>query len=142
MSYAYKKIFDHIILKTGECKAHNIPFCIYNQLDWSEMNKTGLFATFKLLFLKDWHLEIGIPTESSVPAFEDMIQTELPAGRFLKTMHIGPYMKVGAAYNRILEYANTNTLELGDFSIERYLNDPKNVAQQELQTEVLVPIKG
>jgi effector-binding domain-containing protein len=65
----------------------------------------------------------------------------LEAGRYVKALHVGSYRKVGDTYTRIREYAADQGL--GDFkpySIEFYLNDPKEVAEQELETEVLVPL--
>jgi len=54
----------------------------------------------------------------------------------------GSYANLGAATSRVVERIGELRLERrDDFWIENYLNDPKTTPEDELVTEILVPIR-
>jgi len=87
-------------------------------------------------------IEIALPVSGriSVEDPEMKIKT-LPAIRALTFVYRGPYMGVEAGYNRIFSYARENNLETLSPSRELYFNDPAEVPEEELMTEVQVPIR-
>ena len=48
---------------------------------------------------------------------------ELPAGRCVCTYHVGDYLSIGKAYERILDYCAKNDLHIQSDSYEFALND-------------------
>lgn len=65
----------------------------------------------------------------------------LPGGRFVSVLHTGPYPGVGKAYERLFSYMNENRLVPAGPSRELYLNDPAEVPEDELLTEVQFPVE-
>jgi effector-binding domain-containing protein len=57
------------------------------------------------------------PVESEAPA----IGTEIPAGRYVTTIHRGAYHKVGDTYRRVVDWAAAENVELADSTLENYI---------------------
>ena len=117
-----------------------MPFCIYRNLDWERLNQKGLLGIFNMMFVHRWDLEMGMPVARRLDGVEDMHNIDVPAGRYIKAIHMGTYMKVGEAYERIRVFAADQNLAFRDYSIEVYTNDPTTVATKDIRTEVYVPI--
>ncbi len=66
----------------------------------------------------------------------------LPGGRFASVLHTGPYPGVGKAYERLFGYMNEHRLVPVGPSRELYLNDPAEVPEEELLTEVQFPVEN
>jgi effector-binding domain-containing protein len=56
-------------------------------------------------------------------------------------IHRGPYQEVGVAYTRLFEYIEEHGLELAGPSRALYLNDPEEVTEEELMSEIQLPVK-
>ncbi|WP_341536999.1 GyrI-like domain-containing protein [Methanosarcina barkeri] len=65
----------------------------------------------------------------------------LPAIRAISVVYRGPYPGVEAGYNQIFSYAKENNLETLSPDRELYFNNPEEVSEEELMTEIQVPIK-
>jgi effector-binding domain-containing protein len=117
------------------------PYSRYLGVDWkTELAKPKLMM-FLEVFSKKWHMMIGIPTGREVAGEGSMQSSYLPKGKYLRTVHLGPYHKLGATYEKTGNWAQENGIELADTSIESYLNDPANTAKADLETEILIPIR-
>lgn len=141
MGPAYEKIMAHYQANNIETTENDIPYCIYHDVDWGAMKQKGLLPMIKLMFFHTWKLEMGIPAKGACSPAENMVSAVFPSGKFLSTIHKGPYMKVSETYNKLIAYAEQNGLSFNSYSVERYLNDPREVKSSEIQTEVLVPLK-
>ena len=141
MGPAYEKIMAHYQANGIETTENDIPYCVYHDTDWDQMKKKGIVSMIKLMFFHNWKLEMGIPAKAACSPAEDMVSAAFPSGKFLSTIHKGPYMKVSETYNKLIEYAEQNGLQFDNYAVERYLNDPREVQSSEIQTEVLVPLK-
>lgn len=138
---AYAKVHDQLTAHQTDIDDSNRPYTLYRNIDWDQMNKKGFFAQLNMMFFKKWDLEIGITCPPEVPQTEGVEKLWLEAGRYVRAIHIGPYRKVGDTYTRIRHYAAEQGLgSFKPFSIEFYLNDPGEVPEADLQTEVLVPL--
>lgn len=62
-----------------------------------------------------------LPIEKKIPAVPEI--RELPAGRCVCTYHVGDYLSIGKAYERILDYCAKNDLHIQSDSYEFALND-------------------
>ena len=65
----------------------------------------------------------------------------IPSGRYARFLLIGPYSQIWTAFDRIFKTLAERSVTLRpEFCIENYLNDPRNTPEDQLQTELLVPI--
>lgn len=140
MGPAYQSIMDHIQAADIQPGENDIPFTVYKNIDWARVGQKGFWSFIKLMFFHQWEMEIGIPCPESVKGEGRIKNFQLEAGRYIRTLHKGAYRNVGETYNAICLHAEKQNLKLKDTSIEFYLNDPREVSESELETEVLVPI--
>jgi effector-binding domain-containing protein len=68
--------------------------------------------------------EIAFPVSGEFVEHEGVMPSELPGGRALFTVYVGPYDQMHAAYEAIKQYAEENGLELAGIMWERYFTDP------------------
>lgn len=66
----------------------------------------------------------------------------LPGGRFASVLHTGAYPGIGKAYERLFGYMNEHRLVPVGPSRELYLNDPAEVPEEDLLTEVQFPVEN
>ena len=90
----------------------------------------------------DADIEVAIPIVGPVSLDGTAVEVRtLPGGRFLSVLHTGPYPGVGKAYERLFSYMNEHRLVPVGPSRELYLNDPAEVPEEELLTEVQFPVQ-
>lgn len=65
---------------------------------------------------------------------------DVPAAEVASTVHRGPYMEVGPAYEALERWIQENRREVVGPPCEIYLNDPTVVAEEDQLTEVRFPI--
>lgn len=66
----------------------------------------------------------------------------IPGGKYASFILKGPYSHVWLAFNEVYKILSSEGLELRKgFSMDKYLNDPNVTPEEELLTELLVPIK-
>lgn len=135
---AYHSI-DQLMQARG-LKMAAAPYTMYKNVDWSKSSKSkGLLGAIGMLFYK-FDMEIGIPINKVSDGEDKIIATCIPAGRYLKVLHRGPYKTMNKTYEAIGEYVSREGLQLKDFTLEIYLNDPKEVGEEGLETELLIPL--
>ncbi|MFC1760619.1 GyrI-like domain-containing protein [Planctomycetota bacterium] len=140
MGPAYMEIMEHLKSQGIECSDQDIPFARYRNLDWDTLNKKGPLAFIKMMLVHKWEIDIGIPCPESTSGAGRIQAMTLESGKFVRTIHRGPYMKVGDTYKRIRAFATERNLVFKNYSMEFYLNDPCVVSADQLETEVLVPL--
>jgi effector-binding domain-containing protein len=89
----------------------------------------------------------GIDAEAAVPIGEQMIPSGkiesrvLPAMTVARTIHVGPYEKLGDAYAVLRTWVSAHGYEVAGPFQERYLNGPGDVTStSEYRTEIEMPI--
>jgi len=88
----------------------------------------------------DVDMEVCAPVIGEASGEGDVTHRVQPGGKFLSTVHTGPYKKIGAAYEAVMSHARDNSIELTVPSREVYLTDPNQVkSPAENVTEVLIP---
>ena len=71
-----------------------------------------------------------------------VIQAEvIPGGKMATCLHVGPYKTVEPAYNALIEYIAQNKYESTGVAYEFNLNDPGETPEEELQTQIVFPLK-
>ena len=73
------------------------------------------------------------------PAFEAI---EIDSQTCVRTIHRGPYQKIGDTYKEIVDWAVANDVELANHTMESYINDPTAVAREDIETLILIPVVG
>jgi AraC family transcriptional regulator len=84
--------------------------------------------------------EIGFGFEGEVMLDPEMGVKEIPEHSVLAAMHKGPYTEVGPVIHAIANYAVENGYDIVGPVTEVYLNDPMEVDESELLTEVQFPV--
>ena len=92
--------------------------------------------------LNDMCVDVAIPVSGKISVTDpDAEIRNLPAVTVLSLVHKGPYDSIGLAYQKLIEYANANDIELTGPFRELYLNDPQETAPENIMTEIQAPLK-
>ncbi len=98
----FQKLLDCLKSQNAECA--EAPYTRYVDVDWdSEMGKSK-FAMFLEIFTKKWHFFAGMPTSSEVEDQGECKTSSIGMRKYVKTVHMGPYQKVGATYKKMQEW--------------------------------------
>jgi len=85
-------------------------------------------------------LEVAWGVANRVTDVGEVRYYELPGGRFAKTVHRGPYDACEATYVRLFEWLVAKGLAVTGPIREYYLNNPCEVAPEEILTEIYAPV--
>ncbi|MGA1848960.1 MAG: GyrI-like domain-containing protein [Thermoplasmatota archaeon] len=86
-------------------------------------------------------LEVAFPVVGSAPETEEIKCYELPGGTMARMMYKGPYGNMGPTYGKLMAWLEENGKHVTGFFRELYHNDPSQVTEEELLTEILVPVE-
>lgn len=90
----------------------------------------------------DLRSHAGIEVAPGAPLPPGLDRLQLPAGRRAVTVHRGPYEGLEATWERFYAWLGASGLDVADAApFERYLDDPREVAPEDLLTEILVPLR-
>lgn len=88
---------------------------------------------------------IVVPPQVTMPEGlpEGLIEQRIPAGRYARAAHIGPYEQLGDVWARFMgEWLPASGHRVGaGVSYEIYRNTPMTVPREELHTDIYVPIE-
>ncbi len=93
------------------------------------------------------HMEVAVPVGGSLDEVRRSVAKSecearvLEGGRFLSTIHQGPYGEVGPVYQALMDEAQKRGLKLNGPTREVYLNDPSALPEDEYLTEVQAPVE-
>ncbi|MFG1593585.1 GyrI-like domain-containing protein [Halobacteriovorax sp. CON-3] len=84
---------------------------------------------------------ISLPTNESA-IIPKLTRSEIPASKYAKFLLKGSYDGIWFAFDKAFKFINEGDYEIGDAPcLEVYLNDPSITPEDELMTEILIPIK-
>lgn len=90
---------------------------------------------------EDFEMETCVPVAGEVPGEGEVAFMVLPGGRFLSTVHRGPYDSMESTYTALFKYVKENGLEVISPTREVYLTDPSQVERPEDNlTQILFPV--
>ena len=85
-------------------------------------------------------LDIAFPIGAPVEASGEFKVYEMPGGTMARVVHKGPYDQCEPAYNAVFAWIAENGKHIVGPVREVYPNDPREVAQEDILTEIFVPI--
>lgn len=100
------------------------------------------FAAYYNMDMQNLDLEIGFPVASKIPGKDAIQPGEIPGGKSVICMHIGPYDKIAAAYEAMDQWMKANHVEPSGVCYEFYLNDPQQTPPEALETRIMFPLKS
>ena len=86
-------------------------------------------------------IEIAFPIKSDIKGTEEILCYDLPGGTMAKIIHKGPYEKCTSTYEKLFEWIDKNKKIISGPIREVYLNDSSQVSEDEILTEIYIPIK-
>lgn len=85
--------------------------------------------------------EIGIPIAGNPNQDNEIKVRHVPEHYVVSTIHEGKYSSLNETHMKLWEYIFKNNYEVDGFPKEIYLNNPDDVFEEELLTEIQIPIK-
>jgi effector-binding domain-containing protein len=99
------------------------------------------FTAYYNMDMQDLDVEIGFPVASPLSGKEDIQSGEVPGGKLASALHLGPYKDIAPAYEALTQFAMEAGYEPTGVSYEFYLNDPEETTPDQLQTQIIFPLK-
>ncbi len=130
---------DKYIEAKGGTRA-GAPYVRYMGMDWEHVRNCGPLQMLWQMLTQKQLMRIGIAVEAPVEGEGDIEAVEIESLNCVRTVHKGPYQKVGDHYKKILDWAKSNDVELADYTMENYVNDPTTVAKEDIETLILIPL--
>lgn len=95
------------------------------------------YAAYFTFSMENMDIEIGFPVGGSLPGKGEIQAGEIPAGKIARCLYTGPYKKIEPAYNALTAYVEEQGHKTTGVAYEFYLNDPAEVAPEELLTQIV-----
>ena len=91
---------------------------------------------------RDLHSDAGVTVADSVRLPAGVVEKRLPAGRYARATHIGPYGTLPDAWSQMMRKSLPHSeLKIGQGpTFEVYRNDPSNTPPEKLRTDLYVPV--
>lgn len=101
------------------------------------------FAAYYNMDMEKLEVEAGFPVSRAVPARGTVEPGEMPAGNYASCVYTGPYHEIGpGAYEALSRFVAESGYEATGVAYEVYLNDPSETPPEQLQTQVLFPLRS
>jgi effector-binding domain-containing protein len=99
------------------------------------------FAAYYNQDMQDLDVEIGFPVARELPHRGDIRASQIPGGRMATCLYTGPYTGMAPAYTALSQWMQENRYQPTGVAYEVYLSDPGEMSPEELQTEIVFPLK-
>ena len=99
------------------------------------------FAAFHNTDMQDLDVEIGFAFDRPLQGEGEVRAGEIPAGRAVQCMHVGPFHELGATYAAMRAWMAQHGLQHVGPSLEHYLDDPADTPIERVRTRVVIPVR-
>ena len=99
------------------------------------------FVAYYNLDMQDLDIEIGFPVARQLPGEGEIQASEMAAGDYGVCTHVGPFDTMKPTYKALHDYIDQQGRQATGVAYEVYLSDPAEVPMEELQTQILFPLK-
>lgn len=86
-------------------------------------------------------VEVAIPIASRVDDEDEFKCYDLPGGEMAKIVHKGRYQDCRSAYEKLFSWITQNGMQVSGPTREIYVNDPNQVPEEEITTEIYAPVE-
>ena len=130
MAQMIPEAFEFVMKNGAKCIGAPISVCHETAETVCEANKNG---TAKV--------DVNIPVDKEIADEGAFKCYTLEGGKFAKILHKGPYQECSTAYEKLFKWVADNGKKLTGPTREIYLNDPREVKESEIETNILAPIE-
>lgn len=99
------------------------------------------FAAYYNMDMQDLDVEIGFPVTKPLAEKGNIQASEVPGGKLGYALHTGRYSDIAPAYDALTQFVKEQGYEPTGVAYEFYLNDPGEIPQEKLQTQIVFPLK-
>jgi effector-binding domain-containing protein len=99
------------------------------------------FAAYHNMDMQNLDLEIGFPVARELPGRGDIQAGEIAGGNAATCLYTGPYEDIEQPYEALSQWMEENGYQPTGVAYEMYLNDPQETPPEELQTQIVFPLK-
>jgi len=85
-------------------------------------------------------IEVCVPIAERIPENDRIRCYELAGGKMARAVHRGPYQECESTYMKLFDWLQENNHQIVGPIREGYINDPREVAPEEILTIIYVPI--
>lgn len=91
---------------------------------------------------EDLQWRLGFPVAAAATVAAPLLKGECRAAKMAAYTYVGPYEKVGEAYDKVFAFIGAQGYEPSGPIMEKYLDmDPMSVKPEALRTEINVPVE-
>ncbi len=129
-------------------KGHDMGHLLGQLIGW--IQKEGLqmtgppfavyYSTPEEMARGEMRFEVGLPFDGAPQEMDNITIKTFLAQNVLSAIHKGPYHQIGSVYSALMEYVSKNGYEVIGPPMELWLNNPMEVAESELLTEIRFPV--
>ena len=123
----FPRIDKHIDAQGGSRTGS--PYVRYMEIDWQHMRHCGPLRMLWKMLTSTQPMRIGMTVEAPLDSDGDIEAISIEPQPCVRTIHRGPYQKIGDTYKEIVDWAEANNVELANHTMENYINDPTTVAR-------------
>ncbi len=91
--------------------------------------------------MQDLDVEIGFPVDRVVSGEGPIQPGEMPEGMYASLLYRGLYSEMGPAYETLKLFIEKSGYKPQGAAYEFYLNSPEEVAMEDLETRIVLPIE-
>lgn len=135
----YKHIAEYV--KSQGAEVTGMPYARYLDMDWDVELRRGKLSAFISMLTKKWHFYAGMPSTRLIPGSGELKSTELKNQRYVRAIHKGSYKESAKTYTALYDWATAQGLAMQHEAFELYINDPQEVEEGDIETEILIPLK-
>ena len=115
---------------------------IHTYLDEQKVQPVSApFASFEKTDTGAFRMEAGFAVPPGTKGSGDIVESSLPGGHVVYTLHTGPYTTLGQVHEAALATIKAKGLKPAPVSWEVYVSDPGSTKPEELKTEIYIPIQ-
>jgi effector-binding domain-containing protein len=99
------------------------------------------YTAYYNLDMEHLDVEMGFPVSKHLAGKGEIQFHEIPAGKYSECLYKGPYSDMVPVYEAMNGWIAKNGFEATGISYEVYYNSPAEVAENELLTRIMLPLK-
>ena len=100
------------------------------------------YAAFYNMDMQDLDVEIGMQVSRELPGRETIQAGYIPGGKAASAINTGPYRAMEATYEALAKWMAENGLEPTGVAYEFYIDDPAEIPQKDIRTQIYFPLKA